>query len=210
MILVGQYDSPFVRRVAITLHIYGIGFQRNTMSVFTDAAAMAKINPLGRVPSLILDDGEVLLDSAAIIDHLDESVSAERALTPRGGIERRNVLQIIAAASGAIEKAGALVYERYFHPPEAVSADWLMRCRSQLDATLVHLEGRCGDGWLAGNRVTQADITTAAMLGYLKLRVPEVGLEQKFPRLFRVSEVCEALPAFFRTRPNADEIMPAR
>jgi glutathione S-transferase len=62
MILVGQYDSPFVRRVAITLHQYGLPFQRNTMSVFADG--MAQINPLVRIPSLVLDDGETLVDSA--------------------------------------------------------------------------------------------------------------------------------------------------
>ncbi|MGL4592714.1 MAG: glutathione S-transferase N-terminal domain-containing protein, partial [Aestuariivirga sp.] len=72
MILVGQYDSPFVRRVAVTLHHYHMPFTRNTMSVFGDAKAMQKINPLIRVPSLILEGGETLIDSGAIIDALDE------------------------------------------------------------------------------------------------------------------------------------------
>jgi len=57
MILVGQYDSPFVRRVAVTLHHYGLPFSRNTLSVFGDAKDMQKINPLIRIPSLILDSG---------------------------------------------------------------------------------------------------------------------------------------------------------
>jgi glutathione S-transferase len=70
MILVSQVDSPFVRRVAVTLHHYGMPYTRNTMSVIGDAAEMARINPLGRVPSLILDNGEVLIDSNAIADHL--------------------------------------------------------------------------------------------------------------------------------------------
>ena len=73
MILVGQYDSPYVRRVAITLHLYGISFTRNPISVFTNAREMARINPLVRIPSLILDSGETLIDSTAIIDHLDTS-----------------------------------------------------------------------------------------------------------------------------------------
>ena len=89
MILVGQYDSPFVRRIAVALHIYGIAFTRNTLSVFGDAEAMRRINPLGRIPSLILDDGEVLIDSWAIHDYLDEIVGPARSLTPASGPMRR-------------------------------------------------------------------------------------------------------------------------
>jgi glutathione S-transferase len=100
MILVGQYDSPYVRRVAISLHALGLDFERNTMSVFADADAMRRINPLGRVPSLVLDGGETLLDSAAILDHLDETVGPARALLPPAGAERRRALQIIALATG--------------------------------------------------------------------------------------------------------------
>ena len=85
MILVGQYDSPFVRRVAVTLHLYGMPFTRNTLSVFSDAGEMARINPLVRIPSLVLDSGETLIDSAAILDTLDEMVGPGRALTPPSG-----------------------------------------------------------------------------------------------------------------------------
>jgi glutathione S-transferase len=90
MILVGQYDSPFVRRVAVTLHHYGMPFSRNRISVFSDADKMATINPVVRIPSLILDDGSTLIDSAAILDWLDEQ-AGDKALTPRGGDDRRDV-----------------------------------------------------------------------------------------------------------------------
>ncbi len=108
MILVGQYDSPYVRRVAVTLHHYGIPFTRNPISVFSDATDMARINPLVRIPSLILDDGEVVIDSSAIIDYLDEVAGPPKALTPRWGAERRHVMQLIAVACGATDKIGAL------------------------------------------------------------------------------------------------------
>src|SRR4030095_12242372 len=104
MVLVGQYASPSWRRVAITLHHYGLAFTRNPISVFTDARAMAGINPLVRIPSLVLDDVEVLIDSGAIIEYLDELVGPERALTPRQGAPRRRVLQLVAVATGAIDK----------------------------------------------------------------------------------------------------------
>ena len=82
MILVGQYDSPYVRRVAISLKLAGLQFTRDTRSVFADADEMRRINPLGRIPSLVLDDGEVLIDSGAILDYLDEMLGSERALLP--------------------------------------------------------------------------------------------------------------------------------
>ena len=85
MILVGQYDSPYVRRVAISLKLAGLQFTRNTASVFADAEEMRRINPLGRIPSLVLDDGEVLIDSAAILDYIDELIGPERALLPARG-----------------------------------------------------------------------------------------------------------------------------
>lgn len=208
MILVGQYDSPFVRRVAVTLHHYGIPFVRNTISVFGDAAAMAQINPLTRIPSLVLDGGEVLIDSAAIIDHLDE-VAGARALTPRAGPERRRVLQLVAAATGCIDKAGAVVYERHFHVPAHVNEEWAARCFGQLSGGLLHLEKQLEREWLALDRFTQADLTAAAMLGYLRLRVPAVDLERDYPRLTRLSDRCETMPIFAAARPSADEIMPA-
>jgi glutathione S-transferase len=207
MILVGQYDSPYVRRVAITLHHYGIGFTRNPISVFADAVEMAKLNPLVRIPSLILDDGEVLIDSAAIIDHLDETVGPARALTPRSGAERRQVLNLAAVATGAIDKAGDIVYERHFHALGTVSAAWLSRCQGQLAGALRFLEAQLVQDWFVGGRFTQADLTTGSMLGYLNLRVPE-ALDASLPRLRRLSERCEAMAAFAAARPAADEVMP--
>ncbi|MCE9521180.1 MAG: glutathione S-transferase family protein [Alphaproteobacteria bacterium] len=208
MILVGQYDSPYVRRVAVTLHHYGLFFTRNPISVFTDATAMAKINPLVRIPSLVLDDGEVLIDSAAIIDYLDETVGPAHALTPRFGAERRHMLQLIAAATGAIDKAGAMVYERHFHGAGGVNEDWLARCRIQLEGALQWLDERLTGEWFVSGRFSQADLTTGAMLGYLRLRVPEVLAGSRFLRLKGLAAACEALPSFIAARPSANEVMP--
>jgi len=208
MILVGQYDSPYVRRVAIALHHYGIAFTRNPISVFTDAGQMAAINPLVRIPSLILDDGEVLIDSGAILDHLDEVVGPARALTPRSGRERRRVMQLVAVASGAIDKAGAQVYERHFHPAVAVNEEGLARCRDQMRGGLAYLEDRLAGEWLEIGRFTQADLTAAALVGYLKLRLSEIDVARDYPRLAALAARCEAMPAFAAARPSADEVMP--
>lgn len=210
MILVGQFDSPFVRRVAVTLHHYGMPFRRNTMSVISDAAELARINPLGRVPSLILDDGEVLIDSNAIVDFLEEKAGAGANLLPRSGPERRKVLRVVGVSSGVVDKAIAIVYERYFHPEASVSGAWINRCRSQVANSLSHLEGLVQDSWLFGSRLSQADVMTGTMLGYLALRLPELFPHAAFPRLASLAERCEALPSFAACRPAPSESLPAR
>ena len=208
MILVGQYDSPFVRRVAVSLHLLGIAFTRNAISVFGDAEAMAKITPIVRIPSLVLDDGTVLVDSGAILDDLDHRVGPERALTPSGGSDRRRVLQVMAFATGAVDKAGTIVYERHLHPPDHVNDDWIARCRGQLDGSLGWLERSLAGPFFLGDRLTQADVTTGAMLGYLKLRLPESFPSGRYPGLDRLSFRLEAMDAFVRSRPGPDEVMP--
>src|ERR1700712_4291131 len=131
MILSGQYDSPFVRRVAISLKALGFAYEHDTRSVFGDFEAMRRINPLGRIPSLVLDDGEVLIDSAAILDWIDEAAGPDRALIPPRGAERREVLRRMALASGAIDKSGAANYERMIRPAAYRWPDWIARCLVQ-------------------------------------------------------------------------------
>src|SRR5580658_4246257 len=131
MILVGQYDSPFVRRVAVSLRVLGFTYQHDTRSVFANFDAMRRVNPLGRIPSLVLDDGETLIDSAAILDWLDQSVGPARALVPAARPERRRVLHRIALATGAIDKAGAATYERLIRPSACRWPEWIERCRTQ-------------------------------------------------------------------------------
>jgi glutathione S-transferase len=208
MILVGQYDSPYTRRVAIAMHMFGIPFERDTRSVFSDADAMRKINPLGRIPSLVLDDGEVLIDSAAILDYLDERVGPERMLLPSRGTERRKALQIIALASGTLDKAGAIVYERTLRSPDKQLASWLDRCHVQIESGLDALEAMTGTGWYVGDRISQAEITVACVLAYFPLRgLPQLS-PARHPQLVRKAAACEALDAFAITRPAADEVMP--
>ena len=210
MILVGQYDSPFVRRVAVTLHHYHMPFTRNTMSVFGDAAKMQKINPLIRVPSLILESGETLIDSAAIIDCLDEMAGPARAMTPAHGPERRRVLRTVALATGAMDKAIQIFYERYFHTPKTINKDWEVRCLKQLGATLDHLDHECGAPWFIDNRMSQADISVGCMIGYLKLRVPDAFPAGKYPRLHSLSVHCEMREEFVAARPSPDETVPVK
>src|SRR6266496_2004500 len=156
MILVGQYDSPFVRRVAVSLRILGLTYEHDTRSVFGDFDAMCRINPLGRIPSLVLDEGETLIDSTAILDWLDQSVGPERALIPAAGPERRQVLHRIALATGVIDKAGTAAYERLIRPAASRWPEWIERCRTQAAGAI---ECLAAESWPIDARPDQAHIT---------------------------------------------------
>ena len=204
MILIGQYDSPFVRRVAISLRVLGFGYQHDTRSVFADFDAMRRVNPLGRIPSLVLDDGEVLIDSAAILDWLDQSVGPERALIPVAGTERRQVLRRMALATGVIDKAGAAAYERLIRPEAYRWPEWIERCLTQAAGGL---EALAAEQWPASTRLDQAEITTACMLRYLRIAVPELLPDGRYPSLDTLSTRCETRPEFSATCP-ADYAVP--
>jgi glutathione S-transferase len=208
MILVGQFDSPVTRRVGIVLHHYGIPFTRDTRSIFGDAAEIAKINPMIRIPALILQDGEVLIDSNAILDYLDEQVGHARALIPPSGPIRRKILQTTARASACFEKSGTLVYERIFHPADHVSLQWEARCQTQLAAGLAELEHRYVGPWMCGDSLTHADIMLACAIGYMNLRLQSAFPPGAYPKLEALAAKCEALPAFVACRIGANETMP--
>jgi glutathione S-transferase len=210
MILVGQYDSPFVRRVAVTLHHYHMPFTRQPLSVFGDFKEMGALNPLVRVPALILETGEVLIDSGAIIDHLDHVAGQVRSLTPGNGVERRKVLKAVALATGAIEKTMAAFFERRYHDKKTISKEWESRCLSQLNAALVELEKQCGTPWFSDLHMTQADVSIGCLIGYIKLRVPEAFPTDKYPKLHRLSLHCEMRDEFVAARPSASETVPAK
>jgi glutathione S-transferase len=198
MILVGQYDSPYVRRVAVSLRILSVDYAHDTCSVFADFDTMREINPLGRIPSLVLDDGEVLIDSAAILDWLDQTVGPERALLPPAAAERRCVLRIIALATGAIDKVGAAAYERLLRPTALGWPEWIERCRTQGAGAIAAL---AAEPWPERARLDQAEITTACMLRYVEMADPDLLPPGRFLTLDALSERCEALPAFQATWP---------
>jgi len=140
MILIGMFDSPFVRRVAISMNFLGVRFEHRSWSVGKDFELIRQFNPLGRVPTLVQDDGDTLIESAAILDFLDESADPARALMPRSGEARREALRVIAIAVGAAEKGVAQVYETAFRPPEKRYRPWVERCHTQMHAALAELD----------------------------------------------------------------------
>jgi glutathione S-transferase len=203
MQLIGKLDSPFVRRVAISLRQLGLAFERANWSVGKDLDKIVPHNPLGQVPVLVLDDGEVLIESAMILDYLDQRVGPMRALVPAGGAQRRAALQLIALALGFAEKARAQLYEVLFRPAEKRHEPYRVRVRHQMIAAAESLDRACAargpDHFLIGDELAQPDITATCMFTYAcevaSLTVDEAPL----PALRAFVARCEALPAFRET-----------
>jgi len=201
MKLVGRYDSPFVRRVAVSLHVLGMPFESLSLSPFSQAAAIRSFSAIGRMPVLILDDGDALIESAAILDYLDERAGPSQALLPRSGPKRRKSLRIVAAATAACDKAVAINYERR-RPVEKVLDDWIKRCRGQLDADLWELETFRKPDWPDAGRLMQPEITTACMVGYVRRVEPDALPAGRYPSLDDLSSSCEGHPAFIACPEN--------
>jgi glutathione S-transferase len=203
LILIGMFDDPFVRRVAVSMNLLGMTFEHRNWSVGKDFELIRQFNPLGRVPTLVQPDGEALIESTAILDLLDESAGPERALIPRAGKDRRAALRILAIATGAAEKGVTQLFESAFRPPEKRHRPWVERCQTQMHAALAELnrlcQARVGD-WLIGNRMTQADITATCVYTFLVEALAMDRAAFAYPGLAAIAERCEALPEFRSVR----------
>jgi glutathione S-transferase len=197
MILIGQYDSPFVRRIGIALTLYKLPFEHRPWSVFGDAEKIRPFNPLTRVPTLVLDDGEVLIESHSILDYLDSLVPADRVMFPAAEPARHQALKVAGLATGLGEKAVSLFYEKRLH--KEVSDVWVNRCATQISGVLAALEadraGRTGDYWFGG-RIGHADIAVATALRFTGEAHPGLVSMNDFPALKAHAVRLEALPVF--------------
>lgn len=191
MILIGQYDSPFVRRVGIALHLYDMPFEHRPWSAFGDGVALQAVNPLMRVPALLLSSGEAVVDSVTILDHLDE-LAGDAALLPARGAPRRQALRHMALALGVADKAVALFYERRMHTQ--VADAWEARLLGQITASLAVLDQSVQSTWFAG-AISHADIAMACCWRFLSQAHPSLGL-WAYPALADHAARMEAMPAF--------------
>ena len=204
MLLIGMFDSPFVRRVAITMKLLEIPFEHGNWSIGRDFDRIREYNPMGRVPTLVTDEGEKLFESAAILDYLDELAGAERALLPRSGRERRQALNLMAMATGAAEKGVLQIYERVFRPEDRRHQPWVDRCRTQMHGSLAAIDRFLGERgvsqWLVGKRMTQADITAVCVFTFLNDTLRVAADPIMYQSLATLARRCESLPAFQETR----------
>ena len=197
MILIGQYDSPFVRRVAIALRLYELNFEHRPWSTFGDADKIAPYNPLRRVPTLVLGSGEVLIESTAILDYLDDLVGPEDAMIAARGPARYRGLKICALGSGLADKAVSLVYERVLRKDQLKL--WVERCEAQIGGALDLLEkdrAAIATPYWFGQRVGHADIMVACALRFTGEAHPALFTAARYPALSAHAAACEAVPAF--------------
>ena len=208
LVLYGRYASPFVRRVAVTLRLYGIAYRHVPLMPFgPDKSELARFNPIARVPALKPDDGDMLIDSAVILDYLDELAGPERALTPAAGPARRRVLTLTAVALGANEKLVAGLYERHFRPREAWHAPWLDACDKQVRDGFVWLDKEFTGPWFTGREMTQADITVAVFWLFGRAKRPRFFAGLGCHRLDDLAGRLLATEAFQVTMPEPEQLV---
>ncbi len=198
MFLIGQYDSPFVRRVAIAMRLYGLAFEHRPWSTFGDADKIASFNPLRRVPTLVLDDGEVLIESTIILDYLDELAGPDKAMIATHGHERRHALKICALATGLADKAVSLVYERVLRK-DRQSKIWVERCHRQIGDVLDALEkdrAAVASPFWSGVKISHADVAVACALRFTTEAHPQLVDPARHPALADHAARCEALEVF--------------
>lgn len=196
MILTGLYDSPFVRRVAVTLEHYGLAFDREIWSVYADLDRVERVNPLGRVPALELRDGTLLIDSSFILDYLDEMVGPDEALIPPAGPTRHLIQSLVAVALGLAEKSVAYRGETVRRPAALRDAEAIGKLERQIGQTLVWLDDRVEGRWMHGSRMTQADVTTAVAVTNLRHKSSDLIPTGRYPQIDALTDRCEALECF--------------
>ncbi len=198
MQLIGMLDSPYVRRVAVSLQLLGLRFEHQPLSVFRSFEPFYQINPVVKAPSLVCDDGQVLMDSTLIVDYAEALAAPRKSLMPTGLAEHQHALRVIGLGLAACEKAVQIVYERNLRPPEKRHEPWVARVTGQLLAACAALEAELGRRPLAATSeaMTQAGVTTAATWEFVQQTMPEIVPAGSHPLLRAFSLRAEALPEF--------------
>ncbi len=200
MKLIGMLDSPYVRRVAISAKCLGIPLEHESVSVFRNFAQFQQINPVVKAPTLVLDDGEVLMDSTLIIDYLEALAAPGNSLIPNDLEQRLRSLRLIGLALAACEKSVQLYYERNLRPAEIQYAPWVERVEGQLAAAYSALERELEKRPLkADGSIAQDGITLAVAWSFTNLMVPDQVEVAQFPRISAFTAYAEGLEVFVGT-----------
>ena len=204
MKLIGMLDSPYVRRVAISLQLLDLPFEHQSLSVFRTFDEFSRINPVVKAPTLVCDDGTVLMDSTLILQYA-EALTHPRSLIPREPAALAHTLRTVGLALAACEKSVQIVYERGLRPAEKQHQPWVARVTGQLLAACDGLEAQLASHPLALTRTAldQACVSTAVAWAFIQNMLPEVVPASRYPNLVAFSQAAEALPEF-RAAPHGD------
>ena len=200
MKLIGMLDSPYVRRVAISARHLGIDLEHESVSVFRHFEHFQQINPVVKAPTLVLDDGEVLIDSTLIIDYLEALAGPGKSLMPDDLKQRLRAWRLIGLGLAACEKSGQLYYERNLRPAEIQYQPWVERVEGQLAAAYSALERELEKQPLANGALIEQDgITLAVAWSFTNLVTPDQVDASRFPRIAEFTAQAEKLEAFIST-----------
>jgi len=195
--LIGMLDSPYVRRVAISLQLLGLRFEHQSLSVFRTFSEFQQINPVVKAPTFLCDDGEVLMDSTLILQYA-EALAHPRTLMPSDLQELQHDLRLTGLALAACEKSAQIVYERGLRPPEKVHAPWVNRVTGQLLAAYSSLEHELARRPLdvTSTSIRQAGVSVAVAWQFTRQMLTEIVPAAGYPHLVAFSAAAEALPEF--------------
>lgn len=196
--LIGMLDSPYVRRVAISLQLLGLPFEHQSISVFRGIAQFKLINPVVKAPSLICDDGEVMMDSTLILQYAEALAAPRKTLMPKTIPELQRALKMVGLALAACEKSVQIVYERQLRPVEKQHEPWLSRVTDQTLAAYAAVEAELQKKPLAATSSTidQAGVSIAVAWEFTQKLLPELAAQANYPALRKFSAQAEALAEF--------------
>ncbi|MDQ2820098.1 MAG: glutathione S-transferase [Pseudomonadota bacterium] len=201
MKLIGMLDSPYVRRVAISLDILGVPFEHEAVSVFSTFERFQRINPVVKAPTLICDDGTMLMDSTLILQYVEATVGASLAATDPHA--RQHAYRALGLALAACEKSVQIIYEQNLRPQEAQYAPWIARVSGQLIAAYAALEHEVATRpALFGPALTQAAITAAVAWQFTQSMLADVVPAASHPALMALSARLEGSAAFLNYPPD--------
>ncbi|OOG39885.1 glutathione S-transferase [Polaromonas sp. A23] len=206
MQLIGMLDSPYVRRVAVSLQLLGLPFEHRSISVFRTFEQFREINPVVKAPSLVCDDGTVLMDSTLIIDYAESLAAPGKSLVREKAAERQHILRLTGLALAACEKSVQIIYERDLRPADKQHAPWLSRVTGQLLAAYDALESECRLKPLAHESLTidQGGVSVAVAWHFTQMMLSEVVPAAAFPALQAFSAKAEKLKEFAAAPHGAD------
>ncbi len=200
MKLIGSLTSPYVRKIRVVLAEKKVDYDLVLESPWVYGSQVAALNPLGKVPCLVMEDGGTLFDSRVIVEYLD-TLSPVSRLIPQTGRERAAVKCWEALADGALD-ACIIIVKEVQRPDSQQSADWIARQYGKIDAALSAMEESLGEqSFCMGVNYTLADIAVGCVLGYLDLRFPQVDWRLNHPNLTRLGKKLSTRPAFIDTDP---------
>jgi glutathione S-transferase len=183
MKLIGSLGSPFVRKARVVLAEKKIDYQLVLEDVWAPDTTIHTFNPIGKVPCLVMEDGEAVFDSRVICEYVD-TLSPVGKLIPQSGRERLEVRCWEALADGILDAAVLIRVEHTQRPEAHRDAGWIARQQRKIDEGLVAMsQGLGGNAWCAGNHYSLADIALGCALGYLDFRYPELAWRDKHPNL---------------------------